>query len=480
MTITYQRVPSVDRVLREPGLAPALADYGHALVLDAVRAVLAELRRGVAEAPTLAAVVGQVVERLRREWQPFPTRVINATGVVLHTNLGRAPLSGEAMAAIQEAARGYANLEYDLERGARGARQQGLQRAICQLTGAEAALVVNNNASAVLLCLTALAQGRSVVVSRSQLVEIGGGFRVPDIMAQSGARLREVGTTNRTYLRDYERAVDADTVALLRVHPSNFRVVGFVEEVALEELAGLARRAGLRLLDDLGSGALLDTAAYGLAHEPMPQESVAAGADVVCFSGDKLLGGPQAGVIAGTAACLEVIGRHPLARAVRLDKLSQAGLQATLRHYQRGEAPRAVPVWQMIATTPESLRSRAESWLAALAGERSSGRADGGDEEGCCTTFAHALRPLVRPVQSAVGGGSLPGSTLPSYALALRPEHGLDDLAARLRRARPPVVGRIAEGQLLLDPRTVLPGEDKDLLAALRAALAAFPAGHCG
>ena len=358
---------------------------------------------------------------------------------------------------MQSVAHGYSNLEYDLEAGERGSRHAHASALLARLTGAEAGMVVNNNASAVFLALSALAQGREVVVSRGQAVEIGGGFRIPDVLRQSGAKLVEVGTTNRTYLADYERALGSETALILRVHSSNFRVVGFVHEVDITEMAELGRQRGLPVLDDLGSGALLDSAQFGLAHEPMPQESVVAGASVVCFSGDKLLGGPQAGLIVGQRQYVERLRRHPLARAVRIAKMTLAALQATLLHYAKGEALREVPVWQMISTNAGQLRERVVGWAGSLA--------------------AAGIAASVATTAATVGGGALPGETLPSHALALGEgelaRFGLtvEQALTNLRRSTPPVVARAERGELLLDARTVLPGQDETLLGALRQAL---------
>ena len=329
---------------------------------------------------------------------------------------------------------------------------KAVARHVSELTGAEAALVVNNNASAVLLGLAAIAAGKQVIVSRGEAVEIGGGFRIPDVLKQSGAQLVEVGTTNRTYARDFEDAIGDDTGALLLVHASNFRVVGFTHSPAIAELVEIGRRRGVPVLHDLGSGCLLDTEPFGLAHEPMPQESAAAGVDVMFFSGDKLLGGPQAGIIAGSRRLVDVVSRHPLARAMRIDKLSLAALNATLLHYVKGEAESEVPVWRMIGARPDDVRARAERWRRALAGRE------------CDASVVEAT--------SAIGGGSLPGETLPTWALSVsRAGVGASRLAERLRAADPPVVGRVDHDALLLDPRTVLPDEDDALLAGLVGAL---------
>lgn len=303
-------------------------------------------------------------------------------------------------------------------------------------------MVVNNNAAAVLLALAGLAQGREVIISRGQLIEIGGGFRIPEVMAQSGARMVEVGTTNRTRLSDYAGAITEQSAAIMRVHTSNFKVIGFTEAVSLAELVTLGRERGLIVLDDIGSGALIDTSSFGLAHEPMAQESLSAGADLVLFSGDKLLGGPQAGIVIGRADLVETLKRHPLARALRADKLCLAGLAATLEHYRRGEALEKIPVWRMISLPAEAIRARAEAWAAVIGG-------------------------AVMPSESTIGGGSLPGETLPTWVFA-PPADQPHDAAARLRQHHPPVIARVAQDRLLLDPRTVLPGQDELLLAALK------------
>ncbi|MHB1131960.1 MAG: L-seryl-tRNA(Sec) selenium transferase [Chloroflexota bacterium] len=455
-----RRLPSVDRLLREPALADLVPEIGREATTDVARWALDTARARVLggdAAPTAAQLVVLALQHAQAVWRPTLVPAINATGVIVHTNLGRAPLSSAALAAVSSIARGYSNLEYDLEAGERGSRHAHVAELLARLTGAEAAMVVNNNAAAVFLALTALAQGREVIISRGQAVEIGGGFRIPDVLRQSGARLVEVGTTNRTYLSDFEAAITSDTALLLRVHSSNFRVVGFVHEVSPAELAALGRARGIAVLDDLGSGALLDSAAFGLAHEPMPQESIAAGSSVVCFSGDKLLGGPQAGLIVGEKGHVERLRRHPLARALRIDKMTLAALQATLLHYARGEAITKVPVWRMIVAAIESLDARLSVWRAGLA------------EAGVPAALVDTA--------AAVGGGSLPGQTLPSRALALAETdlatHGLSvaALAARLRAGKPAVVARAEDERLLLDARTVLPEEDEELLSALLAAL---------
>jgi L-seryl-tRNA(Ser) seleniumtransferase len=446
---TPRDLPSVDRLLLDERLRRLLEREPRALVVQATRETLDDARAGLRDGGwphALDELPALVEERVRRATRPRLRPLINATGVVIHTNLGRAPLSDEALAAATAAGLGYSNLEYDLAAGARGSRHELVTHLLRRLTGAEDALVVNNNAAALLLILSALAVGREVVISRGQLVEIGGGFRVPDVMRQSGATLVEVGTTNRTYVADYEAALGERTALLLRVHASNFRVVGFTHAATLDELVALGARVGLPVVDDLGSGALLDTARFGLAHEPMAQESLAAGAELVAFSGDKLLGGPQAGVIVGRAAAVARLKKHPLVRAVRPDKLTLAALGATLAHYVRGEAEQRIPVWRMLATPVEALEARARALAGELAGAR------------------------VVETRSTVGGGSLPGETQPSRALALDAADA-ERLARALRQAETPVIGRIEHERLLLDLRTVLPEQDGPLLSALAPAL---------
>jgi len=443
-----RQLPSVDRLLGEEAVQELVATCGHRQTVSALRETLDAVRdevRAGADVPDIALLVARASVCLRERLAPTLRPVINATGVIIHTNLGRAPLSAAARVAMEAVSRGYSTLEYDLQAGRRGHRTVHAERYLCELTGAEAALVVNNNAGAVLLALTGLARGRGVVISRGQLVEIGGGFRVPEVMVQSGARLIEVGTTNRTHLRDYAAALGPheDVALILRAHHSNFRIVGFATEPSLSELVALGAEHGLPVMDDLGSGALLDTARFGLMHEPMVQESVAAGATVVCFSGDKLLGGPQAGVIVGQAKYVDLLRSHPLARALRVDKLCLAGLQATLLHYLKEEAAKHVPVWRMIATSQAEVERRARRWRRSL-------------------RRAGVLAEVVDG-RSTVGGGSLPGETLPTKLVALLVAHP-DRLAAKLRAADPPVVARIEDDRLVLDPRTVLVEEERELL----------------
>ncbi len=376
-----------------------------------------------------------MLRELEEGRRPRLRRVLNATGVLIHTNLGRAPLSATAVVRVAEVGAGYSNLEYDLERGCRGSRQDHVGRLLSRLTGADAALVVNNNAAAVLLALAALAEGREVVVSRGELIEIGDGFRIPDILARSGARLVEVGTTNRTRALDYERALTPDTGAILRVHQSNFRVVGFTERPPLQELAGVAERSGLPLVDDLGSGAL---AAIG--DEPTPAESLRAGADLVCFSGDKLLGGPQAGIVVGRAELVDKLRLHPLQRALRPDKLSLAALEGTLLDALSPGADSEIPVLRMLHEPSERVWARAERLAALVGGE-------------------------VEETVARVGGGALPLVELPSTACAVE-----EELADALRRGEPPVIALVRDGRTLLDCRTLTDGEVEEVAAAVAAA----------
>lgn len=455
MQAQLRQLPSVDKLLQTDLLAPLTKIHGRALLVDAIRGELDLARRRIlAGEPvqSLDSLAEATVARLSSEVRPSLQPVINATGVIIHTNLGRALLSQRAQQAMQQAAAAYSNLEYNLETGARGSRYIHAADLLCRLTGAEAAVVVNNNAGAVILALSALAREKEVIISRSQLVEIGGGFRIPDIMAQSGARLIEVGTTNRTYLRDYEQAVDPDrTGLLLSVHHSNYQITGFTAQPTLAELSNLARRRRLPLMEDLGSGTLLDTLPFGLAHEPTIQESLAAGVDLITASGDKLLGGPQAGLILGKAALIEQLKKHPLIRALRVDKITLAALQATLLAYLEGKATTEIPVWRMLSADVPTLARRAQKWRRAL------------------LTVPHLGHLSMQVIESAstVGGGSLPGQTLPSKVLALAAP-SIDAIAAQLRRADPPVVTRIENQRLLLDPRTVLPEQDKALIAALK------------
>ena len=442
-------IPAVDALLHTRQAAELVARFGRPLTLEAIRGTLDELREELKEGitvPERSVILSRVQKHLDDWLEPTLIPVINATGVILHTNLGRAPLSKAALQAVTNLASGYSTLEFNLEKGARGSRELHAEGLLTRLTGSEAALVVNNNAAAVLLALTALAHRKRVIISRSQLVEIGGGFRVPEVMAQSGAKLVEIGTTNKVHPADYASALQEPAGLVMRAHHSNFKLVGFTSEPSVDELVAVAHQAGVTFLDDLGSGSLIDTTRFGLAHEPTVQESVSAGSDLVCFSGDKLLGGPQAGIIVGRKALVEKIKKHPLARAMRADKLCLAALVATLLHYVKDEAEREIPIWQMIAKSPEQIQARALVWVEVI-------------QSGS-----------VIPGQSTVGGGSLPEETLPTYLLALAVPQ-LNRFLARLRAMNPPIIARIENERIVFDPRTVLPEQEGALLVGVKNAL---------
>jgi L-seryl-tRNA(Ser) seleniumtransferase len=447
-------LPAVDRVLRAAALAPLCQQHGRAVVTNWVRDVLAHLRNG--EAPTLpadaAAVEALVIERVHACAAEAASqrlrRVINGAGIVIHTNLGRAPLAPAAIQAMVAAAE-CTNVEVDLASGLRGRRGAAVETLCQQLTGAEAALVVNNCAAATLLVLQTLAAGREVVISRGQLIEIGGSFRLPDVFRQAGVTLREVGTTNRTRLSDYMAAINADTAALLRVHPSNYRISGFCEAVGIAELAALGHERGLPVIDDVGSGCLYDLAKHGLPDEPIVSESIARGADLVLFSGDKLLGGPQCGIIAGRAEFVERLRKNPLARALRVDKLTLAALQGTLEIHRAGRAFAEIPVLRQLTMPVDELRQRAERLLARLQAESS-------------TPGSFSLQE----VASASGGGALPELSVPSHAIAIATSDA-GRLARALRLGEPAVLTRIQEGSVVIDLRTVLPHDEEALVGSI-------------
>ena len=472
-TRSLRSLPAVEAVLQQPPIVAALAELPRALVVEAVRAELAAARAGMRNgarptlkraatassraataAPDVAALAARALERARGEHRPSLRRVLNGTGIVLHTNLGRAPYSDAARRAIDQASRGYLNLEFDLESGKRGERGEGCERWLTRLTGAEAALVVNNGAGAILLALSAIAAGKSVIVSRGELVEIGGAFRVPDVMEKSGCRLLEVGTTNRTHLRDYEKALArsaGEIGAILRVHPSNFRVQGFIARPELPELARLARRARVPLIEDLGSGALVDLSDLGLEPEPTVRESLNAGVDVVTFSGDKLLGATQAGLLLGRRKLIQLARKDPLARALRVDKLTLAALEATLSSY--GDPARArseIPALRMLHTTPETLERRAQ--LLADAIRQRLPDFEVGIERG----------------DGEVGGGAMPLTRLPGWVVTLVHVERTPDVIDRWARASdPPVIGYIRTGMFRLDVRTLTDAEVTEVADAL-------------
>ena len=440
-------LPSVEQLLQTQLAAELIASYGRPLTLQAIRSVLDLVRSRASDGsettlPNREGLLDQATSLLREWTTPRLVSVINATGVILHTNLGRAPLCFSAITAMEAVSRGYSNLEFDLQTGKRGSRLVHAETLLRQLTTAEAAMVVNNNAAAVLLVLSTLACRKRVVIPRSQLVEIGGGFRVPDVMKQSGAKLVEVGATNKVWLADYEEALIEPAALVLQAHRSNFKMIGFTEEPEWKDIVNLAHTRGALCVDDLGSGALLPTERYGLAHEPTVQESLSAGADLVCFSGDKLLGGPQAGIILGKTELIDKIRKHPLARALRADKLCLAALNATLLHYLKDDAEYEIPIWRMMALTPEQIRQTAELWAKKIGqGEVITG-------------------------ESTVGGGSLPGESMPTYLLSLTVKSP-NKFVEKLHRQQPPIIARTENDHILLDPRTVLPEQDGALLVGL-------------
>jgi L-seryl-tRNA(Ser) seleniumtransferase len=447
-------LPQVQKLLEAPQVQALLQVHARETVVSALRAVIdgarTDLRAGD-QPPDIETLAERAAAVLASGARPHLRRVINATGVILHTNLGRAPLPAVALEAMARASLGYSNLEFDLEAGGRGGRAAGVEPLLCELTGAEAALAANNAAAAVLLALSGLAAGGEVIVSRGEMVEIGGGFRIPEVIAQGGARLVEVGTTNKTRLDDYRRAIGEHTRILLKVHQSNYRIVGFTAEASLTELSGLARERGLLLMHDLGSGALADVARLGRTPEPRPQDSLLAGADLVAFSGDKLMGGPQAGLLVGSAAALAPLRRHPLMRALRLDKATLAALEATLRLYRDpARAAAEIPVLRMLAQTAEHVAARAARLGDLLEG----------------------VVPFeIRASAAQAGGGSLPGESLQSWSLVLGgTDADAEPLAARLRGGATPVVGRLSGGRLLLDLFTVADEEVEPLAAAIRSA----------
>jgi L-seryl-tRNA(Ser) seleniumtransferase len=464
----FRAIPSIEQLRQRPAVRTLEGRFGADATVDALRAAAAAVRRAIAAddpdqaasaagADIVARIEAAAASRLADMFRPSLQPVINATGVIIHTNLGRAPLSPAAVARVADVASGYSSLEYDLERGVRGRRDVHAEALLCRLTGAEAAVVVNNNAAATMIILSALAAGREVVVSRGELVEIGGGFRVPDVMAQSGAILREVGTTNKTRASDYAAAINENTALILRVHPSNFRIEGFTERPTVDDLVAVGRKCHIPVAEDLGSGHLSrkgsdpgsDPFAF-ICDEPAVEDSLAAGVDICCFSGDKLLGGPQAGLIVGRAALVDRVRRHPLMRALRVDKMTYAALEATLREYVAGRAADTVPVQRMMRSTADEIRARAQALADQL-------------------NAVDEWRAELVAGSSAIGGGSAPGIELPTWLVAVE-KAGLtaDALDARLRRLSPPIVARIERDRLVLDLRTVAAADDRQVVALLR------------
>ncbi len=459
-----RQLPSVEKILESEKLRDKIEKYSHPLIAEAARETLSSIREQIKKNPqdiTLDQVIEKIGQAVDEKTSDFVQPVINATGVILHTNLGRAPLSEDALSHIIETSRNYNNLEFDLREGKRSQRGIFLQQLLCQLTQAEAALAVNNNAGAVLLILTALAKGKEVIVSRGELVQIGGGFRIPEILALSGAILKEVGTTNKTRVSDYEDAITQDTALLLKVHQSNFRMIGFAERPSVSELVNLGKRHNLCVAEDLGSGVMLRTEDFELAHEPTALEAISAGADLVCFSGDKLLGAPQAGIILGKKGYIDLLRKHPMHRALRLDKMFIAGLESVLLSYLKGEATKKIPAWQMISAPLDVIRKRAENIKDEL---KKSG-----------------ISIAVNESESTVGGGSLPGETLPTIVISVSSfgtslqdksassaDKSVDQQARLFREQSPPIIGRIEDEKFVLDLRTIFPHQDELIINAIK------------
>ena len=449
-----RQLPSVEKILESEKLKDKIEKYSHPLVSEAAKKTLSSLREQIKENPediSFDQIVEKVNQAVDEKTCDFVQPVINATGVILHTNLGRAPLDEETLSHIVEISKNYNNLEFDLKAGKRSHRGLFLEKLLCQLTSAESALAVNNNAGAVLLILTALAKGKEVIVSRGELVQIGGGFRIPEILALSGAILKEVGTTNKTSLSDYEDAVTQNTALLLKVHQSNFRMIGFVERPSIGQLVELGKKHNLCVAEDLGSGVMLRTEDFELAHEPTVLEAISAEADLVCFSGDKLLGAPQAGIILGRRRYVDLLRKHPLHRALRLDKMFIAGLESVLLSYLKGEATKKIPAWQMISTSLDVLKKRAENIKDQLKKSR--------------------ISITISESKSTVGGGSLPGETLPTVIISVKSVSSVDtsaDQQANLfREQSPPIIGRIEDEKFVLDLRTVFPRQDDSIIKAI-------------
>ena len=451
----FRNLPSVNQLLENPQLKQMVETVNHSVVADGVRTFLDDLRTQVSNAaedvpiPSPNEIAEKIADWLKSEERPYLRPVINGTGIILHTGLGRAPLATDAIKAVNEIAVGYASVEVDLNTGERGQRIKAVERLLCELTGAEAALIVNNNAAATMIALSALAAGTEVIVSRGQLIEIGGSYRLPDVMECSGAKLKEVGTTNKTHLYDYENAIGEHTGALLKVHPSNFEVVGFTKTVSTKELVDLAAKHDIPVIDDVGSGALIDYAKFGLMDEPVVEQSIKDGADIVLFSGDKLIGGPQCGIVIGKKKYVDKILKNPLMRAMRVDKMTLAALAATLRLYRDEEkAKQEVPILRMLSMPTENLKLRATKLAQQISHLPSIGVCD------------------VVEDQSMLGGGSLPTQKISTWCVAIEPKSGsVNNFSSLLRKATPSVIGRVQKDRLFLDMRTVQPSQDAELVS---------------
>ena len=450
-----RQIPSVEKILESPELQSDIEKFSHLLVAtavkEAVKTIKEEVKKSNKEA-YLQEILQKVKNIIHEQTSSSLQPVINATGVILHTNLGRAPLDEDTLSLIQKISTNYSNLEFDLKEGKRSKRGIFTEKLLCLFTSAESALSVNNNAGAVLLILTALAKDKEVIVSRGELVQIGGGFRIPEILALSGATLKEVGTTNQTIISDYEKAITKETALLLKVHQSNFKMIGFVERPSIHELVKLGKKHKLPVVEDMGSGVILRTEDFHLTHEPMVTEALSAGVDLICFSGDKLLGAPQAGIILGKKKYVDKLKKHPLHRVLRLDKMFLAGLESVLLYYLKGEAIKKIPVWQMISTPVDVLQARAEKIQDEL---RTSG-----------------IELAIQKSQSTIGGGSLPGETLPTVTISVSSVQSVDrsaNLQAKLfREQSPPIIGRIENDKLVLDLRTVFPHQDEILISGIK------------
>ncbi len=459
MANIFRKLPSVNQLLESPQLKQMVKTVNHSVVVDGVRSFLDDLRdqvsteSGEVSIPTPSEIADKIANWIKTEEKPYLRPVINGTGIILHTGLGRAPLAKSAIESVQEISEGYASVEVDVRTGERGQRIKSVEKLLCELTGAEAAAVVNNNAAATMLALSAMAEGREVIVSRGQLIEIGGSYRLPDVMECSGAKLREVGTTNKTHLFDYQRAINEETGALLKVHPSNFEVVGFTKTVSTKEMVALASEHDLPVIDDVGSGALIDFSEFGLMDEPVVSQSIKDGADVVLFSGDKLIGGPQCGIIIGKRKYIDTILSNPLMRAMRVDKMTLAALSATLLIYRdENRARTEIPILRMLSMPKENLKLRAEKIVAQLSHL--------GELEICEAVEADSM----------LGGGSLPTQKLSTWCVALTPKtQSVDRLAAGLRNGEPSVIGRVQKERFFLDMRTVQPSQDSGLVESIEA-----------
>ena len=447
----FRKIPSVERILSDDQIVKITNDLSRSYVTKVIQKEILKLKsesiqNNLPFKKNIGEIIQIVKEQIKLETNFGPQNVINATGVILHTNLGRSTLSKEAINSMVAISNNYSSLEFDLSKGERGSRQKDLSSLLCNITNSEAALTVNNNAAALVLTLSTLAKGKEVIISRSESIEIGGGFRIPDILSSTGAALIEIGTTNRTYLKDYEKAINKNTAAIISVHASNFEITGFTHKPSLTEICSLAESYQIPLIHDLGSGCLVDTEPFGLVHEPTPEESIKNGASLVLFSADKLLGGPQAGIIVGKSNLLNEIAKNPMARAVRIDKFTTSSLQTTLNHYIKKEITKKIPIWIMISQKKSSILNRVKKWQSVC-----------------------KIQTQICETQSTIGGGSLPGQLIPSYSLSISETKSLTAqlISKKLRENSMPIISRIENQKVLLDARTVFPKQDKIIISAL-------------